>query len=199
MGLLAFEWSGLNSIDADVKLHKETINNIIPPSLGIVGAEMKEALKRHIESDFYAAYSPKSYPRRKDSPNYGTPLNSDANIHVFVQGSALSFGYFPDGSHTGIVADSLNWKDYSERRGIGGGTAPLVPYPVHGDELIQRLQNARYNWATSAPPRPFWNNFVNDMMSGGIINTLKAAFFNSGYSLIAENNELAPAAAESIY
>lgn len=157
------------------------IGNNVPRVLNVMGSEMIHDLQTHINKDVYAAYKPSSYPRRKDNPQYGTPLddlkNFTTRIHstdvgIMEYQSTLEFDYHPDGTHTGKRKDTLDYDaKLSANRGMSGDDS-LKPNPVHNDVLINRLQTGRgYDWVPKdkIPPRPFWSNFVDEeIQSGGI-------------------------------
>ena len=154
--------------DSDIKQFQSELRNMMIKALPEVREDMKEALKRHIETDVYS-YSNKAYPRRKDNPQFGpslidfdtrgqmTPIGDiDANATWAVVG----FNYTPDGSHSGTTADL----DPSSKYYDADNPRAIKPNPVHRDALIRRIETgAGYDWKTKVKPRKFWQNFINEM------------------------------------
>ena len=200
MSFFSFTIQGEETLTEDFKQQTQKISSSVPLALQNVGSEMIVSLKKHITNDFYSAYSPKVYPRRSENPKFGVPLDSEQNMSVNVSGNTLQFGYYPTGYHSGRMSDALNWASWSanmsEEEKEKEANRPIKPDPVHGDELIYRLQYATYDWKTDAPPRPFWNLFVSEQLSGGIMNAFIAGFKPLGYTVTAEGQDLTAAADE---
>lgn len=167
------DWEGDN-FEYDVGMAIGEIENSLTPVLESVGGEMIHDLQKHISKDVYAKYSPTSYPRRKDHPQFGTPLDSIKNFTTKVDNNlnvaTLNFDYSPDGTHKGKKKDALDYDEEIDEKRNGGktGERPLKPNPVHGDMLIKRIETGKgYDWkADGIPARPFWSNFVNEEMHG---------------------------------
>lgn len=144
--MLDFTISGIESITRDFEAFTPRINRAVSAGLNAVSSDMSASLKKHIELDVYAAYDPKDYLRRSDNPSYGTPLNSDENIGATVVDNTLIFGYVPTGEHS------------------------LYDEEIDNDELIRVISLAEgYQWFVKKrkiPPRPFWDNFLAEMIYG---------------------------------
>ena len=147
---------------------QEIVENM-RPVLNSIGAEMIHDLQRHINTDVYKAYQPRAYLRRKDHPEYGTPLddntNFDTNIDVTGDEATLTFSYFPTGYHKAKFKDLPNdYRDFTNNE-------PIKPNPVHGDVLINRIQKGEgYDWKVpDIKPRQFWDNFTREEFSGKIV------------------------------
>lgn len=145
---LRVEVIGENSIDEELTAFlKQTINPAVTKALDSVGVDMAGALKRHIQTDVYDAYTPKVYERRSEHPGAGTPLDDmNANALTYNHGSSLTFAYKPTGEHS-----NPTW------------------HSVDGDDLIGRIEkhDPEYRWLPkngTLPNRPFWQNFVNEMI-----------------------------------
>jgi hypothetical protein len=135
--------SGLETIDIDVQKETANIEKKIPSALRVVGAEMIANLQEHIKNDWYSQYKPKKYKRRTDDPSLGTPIGSEEYMDAQVENNTLTFTYEPRGEH--------KYKGWHNR---------------DNDDLINFLQvGTEY-----MPPRPFWNNFVQDQRDSGIMN-----------------------------
>lgn len=96
-----------------------------------------ETLKEHIKKDVYDQWNPTEYVRRYESGG----LIDFSPIHPNVGSGELTIRYQPDGS-------SSQWRD-----------------PASGDALIGRIESGNgYEWRRHPGPRPFWQNFVNEMI-----------------------------------
>ena len=160
----------------------------------IVG-EMNEALEYHIEEDVYKKYEPKVYPRRSENPGFGISLNDiERNVILTVKaaegGTQITFNYRPSGSHSGTFGDITADERVLTKWGVTAD-APIKPKPVHGDDLVRRIETGKgYDWKppkrgkTFTQPRPFWANFVEEMIDGGgFAGAAKRAFKAEGITL----------------
>lgn len=165
--VLNIEASGEGTLDDDLKAVMGEIGAAIKKSMDDVGADMADALKRHIDNDVYrkSIYNPKEYKRRSESNGLGTPLNEmgdlsptgTGNATVYNHGGGLTFEYKPTGEHA-----NSRWSSSATQSGSIRN--------VDGDELIGRIEKKTpsYNWGNNkVPPRPFWQNFVDEMVDDG--------------------------------
>lgn len=161
---------GVEEMNQELNNEVLQIHNAAHNALYNVSAEMRYALKRHIKNDWYDhPYEPRVYKRRTDNPQLGTPLGDDENIDDTVNGLKLEFAYEPTGKHS---VD--HW------------------YARDGDKLIEFLQVGDINM----PPRPFWNNFVDEMRNGAIMRTFAEAM--KPYNLIYDESEISMDDGESM-
>lgn len=177
------DWEGDN-LEYDVGMAIGEIENNMTPLLQYVGAEMIEDLQRRIKMDVYRAYTPKSYPRRKDHPEFGTPLwdikNFTTHINNDLNVAILEFDYSPDGTHKGKKKDALDYDDKYHRDDPDYAEDPLKPNPVHGDALIKRIQTGKgYDWKCSPGERPFWDNFVEEENNHGFVSRFNTYMKNN--------------------
>lgn len=172
MGFFNVRVSGLESIDADFQKELQTIDNLIPFALQAVASEMKNSLQTHLMNDWYLAWgSPQVYERRTDFGGEG--LMSPNYVDVSVTGKTLSFEYKPSGSHW-----VSKW------------------HTVDGDDLINIIQkNSGWKYPVSLDtqdrmimPRPFWNNFVDEMANSGIMDAFRKGM--SPYVIIPSGNDV---------
>lgn len=127
-----------------------------------VYADMKAALEDHIREDVYREYTPKKngYERRSKDPRRGVSLLASVEDEAYTKqldpldyttGNVIAgLSYEPTGEHK----DNWRWSD------------------ANGDELIGRIEkkDPKYNWEPrdgSLKERPFWQNFVTEMIEGG--------------------------------
>lgn len=150
-------------LESDVKAFKAEISAAMAKAMDDVGADMQEALARHIETDVYPAYSPKMYERRYDN---GGLVAQARSAKVYNHGAGVSLEYKPDGTHPTVSG----W------------------HKVDGDDLIGRIEkhSPEYNWlpkrGKQIPNRPFWQNFVDEMVDEAelerfFVNAMKAQGF----------------------
>lgn len=153
------------SLESDFDAFKTELAAAIGKAMDDVGANMQEALARHIETDVYAAYKPRMYVRRYDN---GGLVAQARTARIYNHGAGVSIEYKPDGMH------------------------PTVPgwNKVHGDDLIGRIEkhDPEYNWlpkkGKKIPNRPFWQNFVDEMVDDGELERLfQDAMANRGITI----------------
>lgn len=162
------EISGEESLDEDIDKEAIEIYRAAEGSLHDVGAQMIRSLQSHIYHDWYEEYFPKVYIRRTDKPYYGTPLGSEKNMDVSVDGLDLEFAYNPTGEHKIIAWSNHRW----------------------GDALIMTIQNdSPWTWDPHAGQRPFWNLFVEEQEKSGIIESFIFGMRSRGYKVEAEGGE----------
>lgn len=131
-----------------------------------VYGDMRDALKRHVESDVYdkSLYKPKVYKRRSEAEGRGTPLNDiEGNAFPIIRtipGAAeIGINYMPTGEHK-----NEKW------------------HTADGNELIGRIEkkNPPYTWEPKTgpqiPERPFWQKFVDEMIDTGFGDSVSRAF-----------------------
>ena len=133
-------------LDKDIDTIKADINKKIPYALERVGAEMQASLVQHLRDDWYMGYTPEVYMRRTDFPSLGKSIMHESTMDIHVNGNSLEFNYTPE---------APRWK------------------PFGGNALIGTIQTG--DLFGNPPPRPFWNNFVNEMANGGIKNAFAEA------------------------
>ena len=135
---------------------------------GLMGLRdgMRESLAQHVVKDVYKAYQPVQYERRGDNGG----LQAQAmNATSHADGS-------PDGTSYRIyISFSPNGNHSMEREWAEDGV-----YPVHGDDLIGRIENwnPRYSYPPRhrrLPRRPFWKNFVSAMVDDGMAEHIFAS------------------------
>jgi len=147
--------NGSGTLAQDLAAFKIELTKRSAAAMDEVGADMQSALAKHIETDVYAAYSPKLYERRGMD---GGLVAQAMTAKIYNHGAGVSIEYKPDGMH------------------------PKVPgwNKVHGDDLIGRIEkhSPEYNWLPknkTIPNRPFWQNFVSEMVDDGTAEYYYAA------------------------
>ena len=164
----------IEGLDEEIKDEIAKINKQIPIALNQVGSEMILDLQRHIHEDWYNPWKPTVYHRRTDDSSLGIPLGDDKNITAYVDKftKSLGFIYAPTGWH-----EEGRLHNGWYRRGDG--------IRRDGDELIESIQTGRL--AGSPPPRPFWNNFVEEQKNEKIMQTFTRGMLP--YNLVLEGEQ----------
>lgn len=138
--------------ELSVQIYGKTV---VPVSQGVF-AEMRDALEEHIKSDVYAEWEPSKYLRRSEHTGMGTSLLESAeNAQAIYKKDGYKWTsglrYEPTAEH-----DNPEWSDpdMEPDRLIGRIEKKIPPYiyePIRGE----------------IPKRPFWQNFVTEMIEGG--------------------------------
>lgn len=135
---------GQEELQKELKEEVRQIDERAHLALFPLGFEIGKTLDRHLRSDWYEEYSPSMYQRRTDDPSLGNGLMSPAYKDYDITGKRLTFTYEPSGEHQ---IEAFHDRD--------------------GDELIDSIQ---FGKDISAPPRPFWENTLDELENGGILN-----------------------------
>ena len=170
--------AGIEGIDKEFAEFQKKLGSQVQKAMSAMEAPLKDDLFRHIEQDVYNAYKPKVYPRRRDNPEFGTALNDmDANVTFYNRGAGFTLQYAPSGEHSGTTADLPSSSPYYD----ADDPRPIKPNPVHGDELIRRIETGRgYDWNVYPGKRPFWQKFVNEEMDGQLAQHFAEAMRSQG-------------------
>ncbi len=192
--MLSIEVGNVTGLREDLSFFaKEIKNEYVKAALNEVMSQMSSLLKKHIYDDVYAKYQTKDYPRRDEVEgernvlNFGYGLADEHNMHYgFTDETSIAFTYRPSGHHSGRMQDTKRAYDdnYRPTYVIAGKRfdLPIKPHPVHGDELINRIQTGTgFDWNLKNSPevtegRPFWDNFVDELRNGAVANA-----FNKGF------------------
>lgn len=159
--MLDIKIEGVESIQSDLDEFKTKVNRGINYGLKAFASELTPCLQRHIQSDVYETYEPKDYIRRHNHPQYGRSIFHSNNMeyHFLSGGNGVEFSYEPDGRNN-LYPDS--------------------PYYTDGDSIISVIQQDKgYLWlkdGSIGKKRPFWDNFVKDVIHSG------ETWFESGFN-----------------
>lgn len=161
------ETSGYEALEKEV--NKLLSNKTKAKITEFVNEQMRIALARHVQDDVYdGGYYPRQYVRRDKHPEYGKSIKQSAYDADGIGPSdagqwVAGISYEPTGQH-----DNIEW------------------YTADGDELIGRIEkkSPMYTYYPKdgfIPDRPFWQNFVSEMIEGGgIEDALNEALQDSG-------------------
>lgn len=149
-----------SGFEADLAALEMQVKNAALTAGRILQEDMRSCLTEHIVEDVYDAYTPDYYARRIsdgglldiDKNTAGSPLPS-----LSAAGVEIELQYEPDGR-------------------TNGNGEPVEPH-LDGDELISRIEkkDPHYNWNVderSIPERPFFRNFVEEMIGGRAEKTM---------------------------
>lgn len=155
---LNIQINGVDGLDADLKeFLTGQFKTEMTHALLSTRDEMRAALAKHVQEDVYDKFSPNQYERRGMNGGLaGQALN--ATSHADGDPASVSYriclDYKPDGNHP----NQSEWKEA----------------PVHGDDLISRIENwnPKYPYPPRRrrlPRRPFWQKFVDEMVDEGML------------------------------
>lgn len=139
-------FSGLNE---DLAALEAEVKNAFRNSRKAMADDMRACLQDHVYADVYEKLTPYEYVRRGES---GGLADMKASATVYsderLGGMELTLLYQPDGSQD--------------------GEGNPVEKAVSGDDLINRIEkkDPEYNWTRKPKKRPFFRNFVEEMIEG---------------------------------
>ena len=135
---------GNDSLEKDFKEWQIQLAKEVQAAMDDVGADMRAALARHVDTDVYGAYTPKEYERRGDGGLGAQAMRAT----IYNHGAGVSLEYKPSGNH-----ENASW------------------HTADTDELIGRIENKNPPYFKAAqrivPKRLFWKNFVDEMVDDG--------------------------------
>lgn len=151
-----------SGLEEDLAALEAEVKNAFRASRQTLADDMRACLQDHVYADVYDEFQPREYVRRRDS---GGLSDMGANTTVYSDegdgGMNLTLRYQPDGSRDG---------DGNE-----------VPEAVSGNDLINRIEkrDPDYNWERKPKKRPFFHNFVEEMIEGRRAETTLVAAMNA--------------------
>lgn len=172
---------GIESIDNDFRQFMNTLIVDMFDALPKVMDDAKENLEQHIETDVYKAYSPKVYKRRSENEGLGTPLNYMESPNVKIISPA-----------GGKVGDKLQVTTKLYYNPTGNHSVKKW-HGVDYNELISRIEkkDPAYHWGNDdVPPRPFWQNFVTDMVDGNGLESFFAQHMKEAGETIVQDGDV---------
>lgn len=138
-----------SGLEEDMAALEAEVKNAFRASRKALADDMRSCLENHIEADVYDEFQPQKYVRRRDS---GGLSDMQANTTVYsderLGGMELTLLYQPDGSRD--------------------GEGSKIENAVSGDDLVNRIEkkDPEYNWKRKPKKRPFFRNFVREMIEG---------------------------------
>lgn len=144
-----------SGFEADLAALEMQVKNAFRASRKALADDMRECLQDHIEVEVYDAFQPTEYVRREGN---GGLYDMKASATVYSDerdgGMNLTLLYQPSGATDGEGNE-------------------IEPH-VDGDDLINRIEkrNPPYNWRRKPDARPFFRNFVEEMIGGRAEKTM---------------------------
>lgn len=139
-----------SGFEQDIAALENQVKNAFRASRQTLADDMRLCLQDHVEYDVYSKFQPIEYVRRGESGGLAD-MRASATVYSDERdgGMNLTLLYQPSGA-----AD--------------GEGEPVDPH-VDGDDLIDRIEkrDPEYNWTRKPPKRPFFSNFVQEMIDGG--------------------------------
>lgn len=139
-----------SGFEADLATLEKQVKDAFRASRQALADDMRLCLQDHVEADVYDRFQPTEYVRRREDGGLDD-MRASATVYSDERdgGMNLTLLYQPSGA-----AD--------------GEGEPVDPH-VDGDDLIDRIEkrNPEYNWTRKPPKRPFFSNFVQEMIDGG--------------------------------
>ena len=165
--MFSFQVKEEGSLRQDLEAMTPEIDKGIYYGLTTVAADLPPLLQQHVRDDVYDEYAPDKYLRRSEYPEYGVPIDDIRNMYskAYPQSRHMVFQYFHKGAHS-LYDDN-----------------PTYPQYISGDELLDVLESGSgYSWEVgkkNIPPRPYWSNFVTDVVEKGKAERAFGSGFNT--------------------
>ena len=139
----------ITGLDEDMAALEQRFKAALAGALPVLGKDMVDCLAEHIQSDVYGAdFFPTEYERRGEN---GGLLDMNGNTTVSPVGDdGIQMDYEPSGEVD--PPNKYGDQDY-----------------LDGDALIGRIEHLDppYDWTRRPPARPFFENFVTELVEGG--------------------------------
>lgn len=147
-----------SGLEEDLAALEAEVKNAFRASRQTLADDMRACLQDHIEVEVYGAFQPTEYVRRGGKGGL-YDMKASATVHSDERdgGMNLTFLYQPSGATDGEGNE-------------------IEPH-LDGDDLINRIEKRApdYNWRRKPEARPFFRNFVEEMLSGRAEDTLVRA------------------------
>lgn len=155
MAKLVGQFSGF---EQDMAALEKQVKDAFRASRPALAEEMRQCLREHVVEDVYDKLVPEEYVRRRGTKGLAD-MNASATVYSDERdgGMNLTLLYHPSGA-------------------TDGNGEPINPH-VDGDDLVNRIEknDPAYNWGRRPKNRPFFRNFVEEMLDGRAEETLVRA------------------------
>lgn len=155
MAKLVGQFSGF---EQDMAALEKQVKDAFRASRPALAEEMRQCLREHVVEDVYDKLVPEEYVRRRGTKGLAD-MNASATVYSDERdgGMNLTLLYHPSGA-------------------TDGNGEPIDPH-VDEDDLINRIEknDPAYNWGRRPKNRPFFRNFVEEMLGGRAEETLVRA------------------------
>ena len=147
-----------SGFEQDIAALGNQVKNAFRASRQALADDMRLCLQDHVEYDVYSKFQPIEYVRRGENGGLAD-MRASATVYSDERdgGMNLTLLYQPSGATDGEGNE-------------------IEPH-VDGDDLINRIEkkDPEYNWRRKPPKRPFFRNFVEEMLDGRAEETLVRA------------------------
>lgn len=147
-----------SGFEKDMAALEKQVKDAFRASRPALAEEMRQCLREHVVEDVYDKLVPEEYVRRRGTKGLAD-MNASATVYSDERdgGMNLSLLYQPSGA-------------------TDGNGEPINPH-VDGDDLVNRIEknDPAYNWDRRPKNRPFFRNFVEEMLDGRAEETLVRA------------------------
>ena len=168
MAKLVGQFSGF---EQDMAALEKQVKDAFRASRPALAEEMRQCLREHVVEDVYDKLVPEEYVRRRGTKGLAD-MNASATVYSDERdgGMNLTLLYHPSGA-------------------TDGNGEPINPH-VDGDDLVNRIEknDPAYNWGRRPKNRPFFRNFVEEMLDGRAEETLVRAMNQQDAELQIEAN-----------
>lgn len=139
-----------SGFEQDVATLEKQVKDAFRASRKALADDMWLCLQDHVEADVYDKFQPTEYVRRREDGGLAD-----------MQASATVYSDERDGG--------MNLTLLYQPSGATDGEGNEIEPHVDGDDLINRIEkkDPEYNWRRKPPKRPFFSNFVQEMVDGG--------------------------------
>lgn len=138
-----------SGFEQDMVVLEAQVKSAFRASRKALADDMRLCLQDHVEADVYDRFQPTEYVRRGEN---GGLADMQVSATVYsderLGGMELTLLYQPDGSRD--------------------GEGSKIENAVSGDDLVNRIEkkDPEYNWKRKPKKRPFFRNFVREMIEG---------------------------------
>lgn len=147
-----------SGFEQDVATLEKQVKDAFRASRQQLADDMRLCLQDHVEADVYDKFQPTEYVRRREDGGLAD-MRASATVYSDERdgGMNLTLLYQPSGA-------------------TDGNGEPIEPH-VDGDDLTNRIEknDPAYNWSGRPKDRPFFHNFVEEMLDGRAEETLVRA------------------------
>lgn len=128
---------------------KNTVTPALESAMNDVLAESKSILASHVQKDVYDKWTPSTYQRSGELKDIESTTRGS-----YADAQTMRLEYEPSG-------ESEQWQN-----------------PLNDNDLIRRIESGSgYEWYPHPGARPFWRNFVNEMIESGFASAFDNAMF----------------------
>lgn len=136
--------ASVTGLDEDIAQIEGRFRAALKNAMPALREEMAMCLAEHVQGDVYEKFTPKEYVRRGE---YGGLADIDANARFDMRDNGVRMIYLPSGESEQVEPGAQ----------------------LDGDALLGRIENRNpdYDWSRKPPKRPFFTNFLGEMIEEG--------------------------------